>query len=349
MIARLHLLLPFSVWIPEGSTFGLFQYDEGDCAVTVYPPLRSSEPHPYAPDAVEIDGAPAFSANALQIDFQKSTFDRSEKTDCDPPKELIAKTINAFLDRLRYVIQATHVRPVNFPNGTWRLAYLDDSGAELTPEKGLVRARVSRQFHIQFAGLNAQIWQNIHELPPDYAIPSWESLRLDAIAAFPHVGTAIVLAASALEVYVETVLHPIAERKGIPPRLWEWIWEDQGKKRMDPSVNDQFDVFLLVMTGHSLKEESVLWQSFQNLKEARNKFVHEGRATIGGHPISDAKALELVHRVGEIIGKVESWIPEDLRTVRLENKIQISIRKTIFRAEPEPPQDGSPKQLPATD
>jgi len=79
-------------------------------------------------------------------------------------------------------------------------------------------------------------------------------------------------------------------------------------------VAEQFDTLLMVMTGHSLKGEETLWQAFQKLKNARNKFVHEGTPKIGNTAaLTEMEALMLVGQAEAIVAKIREWIPENLR------------------------------------
>jgi hypothetical protein len=70
---------------------------------------------------------------------------------------------------------------------------------------------------------------------------------------------------------------------------------------------------LALVVGHNLKEESLLWESFINLKKARNSFVHEGIPQIGNQPVSEETALKLINATEMIIAKVREWIPPELQ------------------------------------
>ena len=96
------------------------------------------------------------------------------------------------------------------------------------------------------------MWQDIHELPPDYEPPAWEELLLDAEAEFPRIGPAIVLAATALEVLISQVLDRLAAQSSLPAPLWQWI----NRRGEEPAVDQQYDALLKFFTGHSLKEET---------------------------------------------------------------------------------------------
>jgi len=63
----------------------------------------------------------------------------------------------------------------------------------------------------------------MHQLPDGYEPPPWEVLLLDAIGELPNVGTAIVLSATALEVFIAAILN----RVGAPCLIGEPVVVDQ--------------------------------------------------------------------------------------------------------------------------
>ena len=104
MIARLHVVLPFHLAVPEGKEFTLYSYDDNGYEVTVYPPVKTDHPiQSEIPDSVLIDEAPAFVANGLRIDFRKERCDRTAGIDSDPPMALIQRSADSFVTRIRYV------------------------------------------------------------------------------------------------------------------------------------------------------------------------------------------------------------------------------------------------------
>jgi hypothetical protein len=154
---------------------------------------------------------------------------------------------------------------------------------------------------------------------------------LDSRAAFPHLGTVVVLAATALEVFIANLLDTLVKETDVPERLWSWM-NKRGKFDQEPSVEEQFDTLLEVMTGHSLKDDLALWDAFQNLKTARNKFVHEGIPRIGKNapPISELEALSLVGQAESIVAKIREWIPEKHRWPLYVPKSAIGFRMPLF-------------------
>lgn len=193
---------------------------------------------------------------------------------------------------------------------SYRLRYLNDDGTELPEEPALRRGAGKIGFTWSLVGLTQTVWENAHSLPPEFIVPVWETLRLDAVAALPNVGTAVVLAATALEVFIAQVLNQLAAKSTLSGDLWNWL-SDRGNFLKDPGVDEQFDILLHVLAGHSLKEDQDLWNAFLNLKKARNSFVHAGIAEIRGKTVDSAEAAVLVNGAGRIIQKIRRWLPAE--------------------------------------
>lgn len=330
MLARFHVLLPFWITVKAGEEFPVYEYEDQGYRVRVFPPARSDQPDP--PDRIEnlrIDDTPAVRVDALRIDFQKDAFDRGKELRFDPPHDVVGRAINSFLIRLRYVARAAIVRPIDYPRVTWRIRYLNDDESELALDEALVRGRGGLAYSLSWVALSRAVWDDIYELPLNFEPEPWEELLLDAQADLPRIGPAIVLAATALEVFIAQALDRLAEKEGsIQTDLWRWI-NDRGDYLREPKVEEQFDVLLRLFTGQSLKNDSRLWDAFKNLKNARNSFVHEGRAKIGGAPVSAETARVLVAAAAEIVTTVRGWLPTELHwpvfnhTVKIEATMRL--------------------------
>ena len=314
MIARLTVAVPFVMAVPDGADFPLWSSEEDGYGVTLRPPVRSDVPLPSdAPAQVEIDGKRAYLANAVQIDFHKSAFDRSKGGPSDPPEALLRSTVTSLLARLRYTTRATQINAGEPLQGTsWRLEYLNDDGSELAPDPALMRARTSVARRASFVAVSPAIWNAAHQLASAWASPVWDDILLDASGALPSVGTAVVLGATALEVFISHVLDGLAEAGRIPADVWAWL-NDRDNWLKEPSTEEQFDVLLKHFTGHTLKDDRPLWQAFKELRTARNTFVHQGRATVGGVAITAERASVLIRSAHQIVQRVREWLPEDQR------------------------------------
>jgi len=166
MLARLDLLLPFTITIPEGEHFSIYQYTDEGYNIRIFPPIKI-EPPVVQDDLNEIliNGKPAFQANGLRIYFQKDNFDRRQGSECDPPHPLIARTINQFLLKLRFVTRGSKIRPINFPYTSWYLQYLNDDESELDKTEGLAKGRGGKTVTLSWTALNNDVWERIFELP----------------------------------------------------------------------------------------------------------------------------------------------------------------------------------------
>ncbi len=329
MLARLHLILPFSLTLPDGESYPIHSYVDEGYEIRIYPPVRSDQPTP-GPDADKlfIDERPGIQANALRVDFVKDDFDRRVETECDPPYSLIQRTVNLFLRKLRFVSRGFQVTSVNVPGVSWHIQYLNDDGSELGPTEGLVRGRGTRAFGFSWVALTRPVWDDIHALPIDYAPPEWASLYLDAIAALPNVGSSIVLASTSLEVFISYVLNELAQKTVAPPQLWHWIKSRDWLR--EPTLEEQFDGLLKALLGSSLKENSALWEAFKNLKTARNSFVHDGTALIGKKPVTENEARNLVNNAAAIIKFIRDKLPDEMHWPEYQHTINLRIEKRLF-------------------
>jgi hypothetical protein len=322
MLARLQVSLPFWITIPQGQEFPIHEYEIDGYTVRVCPPARSEHPALTDPITdVKLDGAPALRVDVLHIEFQKDTFDRRRGgAVSDPPEHVVQRVVGSFLLRFRHVARAADIRAIDSPS--WHVHYLTDDGGELEIEEGLARAKRKLTFSVTSLALHKLIWEDIHSLPPDYEPPPWEELLLDAHGDLPRIGPAVVLAATALEVFISRILDGLASKGSVAPELWEWI-NDRGDYLREPRVEEQFDVLLRFFTGRSLKSEPRLWEAFRNLKTARNSFVHEGRASIGGVPVSVDTAKELLRTAGETVATIREWLPVDLQWKVFKHEVKI--------------------------
>ena len=137
-------------------------------------------------------------------------------------------------------------------------------------------------------------------------------MLLDASDVLPRVEAATVLAFAALEAFIDWALDEFVKDGRLDSGLYRWIAErDDIAKR--PSPKEQFDILLRTLGGRSLKDETELWELFGNLHQVRNKSAHEGRATLGGAPVTVTKAKELVGGAQRIIEWAEQLMPPEKR------------------------------------
>ena len=73
------------------------------------------------------------------------------------------------------------------------------------------------------------------------------------------IGISIVLAATALEVFISHILNQLAEKKPdlVSPEIWNWF-NDREWPLQNPVVKEQFGDLLKMLGGISLKDDSIL-------------------------------------------------------------------------------------------
>lgn len=328
MLARVHVLLPYAFTIPEGEVFSIYQYELDGYIVRMYPPERSdkADTH-YEMESVLIDGVRAFNADVLRIDFYRESFDRAEDGQCDPPPSLIRRVANDFLARLRYVTNASRAKLIEFPDGSWNIAYLNDEGSELEEEKGKVRGRGSRKFEFSFIAINKEVWNDIHSLEPNQPLPVWKNLLLDADAVLPDVGPAVVLTFTALEVFISKLLDDLASTGKINQELWAWINGRDYLKR--PSIEERYDFLCRHLLGMSIKDNEAMWEQFKHLRKARNSFAHDGIAKVGNEVVSTERCRGFIKTAQEILNAIKVELPEELKWPEFAHKIQLEFSKLI--------------------
>jgi hypothetical protein len=329
MLAKLNIPIPFELTMPDGAEYRLYSFKAEGFEVKFDMPGRLEKPPASTSTSpaqvVLLDDKPAIQADILRIEFRKEAFERRIGTPIDPPEAMIQEVLDYFIGRLRYASSGFQVRPTRFPNCLWSLQYLNDDATELAPQPGYLRVRGSVKQSISLLVCEPRLWDFIFSLPSSFEPPAWHTLLLDSRASLPHVGTVVVLAATALEVFIAGLLAALVHDINMPDHLWEWINDRDNDHYKQPSVAEQFDTLLRVITGHSLKEESELWKGFQELKSARNNFVHRGVARVGkaSSDLSENEALALIGQADAIVAKIREWIPEEHRWPLYSHKTRV--------------------------
>jgi len=299
-----------------------------------------------ATNAILMDGAPTIQADMLQIDFLKADFDRRRSSITkttpedflntgDPPVSLAFRALNSFLATIRTVTQGFVIKLLMPGDAFWLLEYLADDETPLKSDDEVIHLRCGTRVKWRPVGVNTAVWKSVGSLNENFAPSTWETLLLDAEGALPQIGASIVLAFAALETLIESSLDHLAARSSVPALLWKWINERQKDDRLTPSVSEQFDVLLQCLTGRSLKEEEKLWEAFQNLKSARNSFVHGGRAVIGKQEVTAERAGSLVVEAKNIANWIESLLPAEFQRKQLKGEFKWQFTKMLAAPAPE--------------
>jgi hypothetical protein len=353
MIARYSFLLPYTFSVKNGSTFSFQEFKREGYIIRLFPPqqcavdtarfdvskgasvdeladqirpARSLEANKH----VLLDGLPSIDANLILIEFHGREFRRSKDaidfTRIDPPIVEALEIANLFLVRYRFLVRDCGITPISVDDVSWRLDYLSDDGKPLPkdPKNEMVNRLQGTPGCFVCHGLDPTLWNTILTLKEDFRPPAWYMLLLDAENQLPDINAAIVLAAAALETFISETLQSLAARSSLPPDLWKWINERDFWLK-NPSTADQFDVLLKVLSGFSLKNDKLLWNRYMNLRTARNKIAHSGRALIDGKEVTSAKAKDLIGVAHAVINRVEEHVPDDLRPTRFESALRVSL------------------------
>lgn len=306
MIARVLIPLPFFITVLTEENYVIYESEISGYNFRILPPLRS----PQAASLVyelSVDERTAIQVDVLHIEFRKSDFMRDKNSPPDPPLDLILQIGNAFIRRLRSVAVAPRAMPL-LELSNFRIEYLNDDGSPLPDQEGLRRGLVKWGYAVDCIILDEAVWKAVNELPLDFEPTPWDELVLDARAQLPNVGTAIALGYTALEVMIDAALDRLASDKVQPLPLWEWV-NDRGFWLREPTVQEKFDSLLKIVGGTSLKS-TPLWESFSQLKDARNSFVHDGKPLIKGKLVDVLRTQELLKKTEAIISFVLGLLPE---------------------------------------
>ena len=294
MIARFRVLLPFFFYIREGDTLPPFEVTRGIYRVKFFAPIHSgivsdelegdspitqvqifervkNPPQPVFAGLVQIDGARTARANILQLEIQKESFNRRQDSignpdneeiilqSGDPPLREVFDLFNDYIARLRILHRASFAHPISPLDAFWCIQYFNDDGSELTPDPTLFRVRSGGRVRFQLFGVTPAVWDEFKTMPPIFNASPWVVLLLDAGDLLPDLGASIAVSNAALELFSSWFSNELARRSPVPTELWKWI-NDRGDWYKEPSVAERFDELLKVFTGHSLKEDAVLWK-----------------------------------------------------------------------------------------
>jgi hypothetical protein len=85
-----------------------------------------------------------------------------------------------------------------------------------------------------------------------------------------------------------------------------------------------------------LKDNAELWEASQNIRTARNEYVHSGVARIGSDIVTPSRAGTLLQKAREILDWIEAQLPAERRRPRYEVQHEYEfMRLLISSAQPE--------------
>jgi len=352
MIARIAVHLPQSLWLQETAHFETLTSEHAGERVVIHPPLQCSfEVRPdsegnfnvnniyrmLSPVAnervypfVRMDGQLVKHANLLQVDVIGRGFRRESGAPPDPPNEFVEQVVMNLAARIRYTIGAPTFREFRLLETFWTVRYLEDDGADLPEEMGLVRGRVHAPFKFQFTGLGASSWAAVRKQSFQFQPHLWERLYLDALFLLPEVGPALTLAISAVETATDQMIEDRVSSK--PGEAEKLISGNRLSQRLD-KVSKR-------IAGVSLKDNSTLWTAFDRLRRARNMAAHEGQPILDGVVINDLVAQQMILESRSILDWVENLMRPELRSHRDPHEPKWEWRSPIHSSAP----NGSPTE-----
>lgn len=359
MIARIFILLPYAIFVPADAELPALEVTLNGHVGRIYPPYQSCvdrsilevgspEPllnigdqlgpaiTPVGTDALLIDGRASVRADALCIEFSAEEFDRRQAAD-EPRVEVAFGIANDLLGRLRTLGRAGHIKPISRASTAWRLVYLNDDGSELEQEEGLKRGLGGISSTWKFFAIREDLWLAAAEVPDEFAPAAWDTLFLDALDLVPEVGPALVLLLAAVETRLESALDLQADAQSVNADLWAWLNGRGTSRRRGPTLVEQADSLLASVSGRTLKEDERLWRAFQDLRKARNSFVHSGVAEVDGVAVAPDQVSGLIPLVGEILDWIEQLLPADKRRPRYdaEGEQFVQMTKSLIERAPE--------------
>ena len=335
MLARMFVVLPFDIYLCADAQYTIYEIVEGEYTIRVGLPESDGQVNAGRPEQVLIDDVAAIAKNILVITFVKTDFNRAVGAPVDPPEELMEQAIQSTLARLKYVTRSHQIPTLTIKDVSWHLQYLNDDESELPAVSGFHRGVGARRFNLTCLPCPPQTWNHLFNLPEGFQPPSWYLLLVDAQGAMPYVGTALVLAATALEIFIDQLLDALAPRNHVDPAMWQWI----NRRGREPQTTDQYDTFLKLFTGRSLKESNdPLWQALNSIRTARHNFVHEGVAKLkidnAVVTLTEAEVAPLLASAWEIVSEIREWIPEDLRWPVFKSEMRVSIVQQLMAVAP---------------
>jgi hypothetical protein len=312
MIARVLIHIPFNIAIAKDDLklCASLEYKTG-LVIQYFCPFRDPDfGSREDPETLKINEKDAILANYIRIDFKKENLIIGNNY--DPSLDLIEQSLNLFLQRLRYVTESPQIHPIFLHSVPWSLIYLNDNGTALKDEKGNRISRGCVPGQLQYVVLNEKSWNKIFTSNINFKSRHWFDLLLDA-KNLPRIEPGIVLAFTALEVFIAEILDQSSKGNNISEELWTWI-NNRPNWQQEPTIEEQYDILLKILTGHSLKEDKKLWSSFQNLKTARNTFVHEGisrNSRKSKKPLKLDEGTKLIESAEKITLKIREWLPNE--------------------------------------
>jgi hypothetical protein len=326
VLLRFRVFLPYNISFPHGDVLPDLHAEIDGLPATIRPPFKSTNSDGmFSPDKIQIsdnvkyNGDPAVAANVLQIDIRSdSGFDRTGDFN-EKERHLVNLAFNLtnkYIAILREISLAPHLRPISKGTTSFSCSYLTDDFQAPPKEEGVKSGFGTRGIVFQYCAFTKEAFDRAGSEFESFVEKPWYSLLCDAMDNLPEVGPAMVLAATALEVAISTLLDELAKGSEIPADLWSWII-DRKNYIKEPTFEEKMGPLLKIVSGEDLArfEGGQLWEAFKNIKSARNSFAHEGVARVGGERVSREDAVFLLKGAKELLDFLDKRMPDHLRRV----------------------------------
>jgi len=81
----------------------------------------------------------------------------------------------------------------------------------------------------------------------------------------------------------------------------------------------------------SLSDEKALWDAFCELRTARNKFAHQGKAMVNNKEVTAERAAHLVNQAAAIVDWIETFLPAEHRRPQVVSPTRVMSRTKAVR------------------
>lgn len=307
MIARLFLWLPYKVLVPIAEPMPLLNFKSEEIEGTLHPlqqfshfdgPIPQFRLPPAPSSRFTLDSQPAAEMDVLVVDVRNPDFDRAIKKSArdEPAVRLAFDAANTFLESLREISKSPYIRPVE---NDFVLVFLSDSGDALPEEKDKCRIISQISLRAEIPVVTPDIWKSLLSYTPNIRLH--RTLMLDAHALFPEPAS-LVLAFSAVEAATRLIIETRA-RAAHPATVGQWLGSP--KRFREARVESLLRGPVFGLTGIELEKESDFWTGFQDLLDARNSVVHEGRPVIRNRPLDKLSMRPLLTSAEALIARLE--------------------------------------------
>jgi hypothetical protein len=227
--------------------------------------------------------------------------------ECESLRKTIQSVIDYWFTTLRYVSNFVKLKPFEIYRTFYDINFTSDDGEPITiPDLRLIR-RVNVLYYI----ITNEMWNEATQIPYEYSLPQWKITLLDSRDLVNNPGSALVLAFSSLEIYINELLIKHVNLFENEQNKYRYLDKIQN---VNTNIYDKFCTLSKKILGFSLKKNDVLFNVFKNIKEARNCFIHNGTLIFNRTEITPVSIVSIINKIESIIHFYEVNINEEYRT-----------------------------------